>query len=156
MTATEKSSLYRNIHTTATSFIDSYKQAHATKSTGPLSSTTAPECRRYLAPSTIFAAAPHLANGWTNEGYEEHMKAEIEQIWTKVDLRIKRTVIDEFEKKADVYVLSNCTSSDGKTWPFEFVFMLEVNEDGTKVTRVDEYIDTGLAAQFLAAMSGGQ
>jgi hypothetical protein len=144
--------LYARMKQTAEEFVDSYKQDRCGKDITALSSTKTPKCKHHFQPATLFAVAPNLAAGRTTSEYEAQILHEITEVFKSWKVATNSVIVDERAKKAVVHsthTMHTGSDGDGKTYAFEFMFTLHMTENGSKVTKVEQYIDTALAGQLM-------
>lgn len=95
--------VYERMHQTASDFIASYDQSKCQSDIHLLSSTLGKDCRRYFAPQSMFSQIPVLAEGRTNEQYEEQMRPELTNLWSKWHVDVQDIVVDQPKRKAVVW-----------------------------------------------------
>ncbi|KAK5708447.1 hypothetical protein LTR97_000988 [Elasticomyces elasticus] len=142
--------LYERIHQTTTDFLDSYNQDKVSKDIKALSATLTLDCKRYYLPISIVSYAPALAAGSTNEQYEAQMQPEFSEVWDHWHSEVKDIVVDVRARKSVSDMITYMTTKKGKKYEFEMVFKLQLTDDGTKVSKVEEFVDTALAGQVIA------
>jgi ketosteroid isomerase-like protein len=151
--------LYSRIHKTAQDFIDSYKEEKCGKDITTLSATRTPNCRQFFLPSSLLAYAPVLAAGRTNSEYEAQILHEITTVFKSWDVTTKSITVDDRVKKAVVYSSHAMHtgargSGEGKTYVFDFVYILHMTGDGSKVEKIEQFVDTALAGQLMQDHAG--
>ncbi|KAK3066447.1 hypothetical protein LTR53_017205 [Teratosphaeriaceae sp. CCFEE 6253] len=152
--ATPPHDLYERIRATMLDFLASYDQGAAGKAVKALSRTLTPDCRRYLLPISIAKQAPALAAGTSNEEYEQMMLPEFTHVWDHWHIETRDILVDERARKAVANTVNYMTSKQGQTYDMEFVWKLQVTADGTKVEKVEEFVDTAVVAQVIADQKG--
>jgi hypothetical protein len=147
-----QSNLYQAIRNTATKTVLSYTQENCGSHLSALSATLTPTCKRYFRPSSFFAGSPEMASyGLSNAEYEARMAPEIAALETwRVD--IKKIIVDEAERTAMVRSDNYLTLKGRKEVLLEFVFILDMDETGEKVDKVEQYMDTAECYKYLQMM----
>jgi hypothetical protein len=147
--SSEKGDLYTVIRTTAQAFVDSYKQDNCGKDITALSSTRTPDCRHFFLPSTLLATAPVLASGRTNAEYEAQILHEITHVFKTWDVITNGIVVDERQMTAVVSSSHRMVTGERKEYVFDFLFTLTMTDDGKRVRRIEQFVDTALAGQLM-------
>ncbi|KAK4500149.1 hypothetical protein PRZ48_008335 [Zasmidium cellare] len=77
----------------------------------------------------------------SNDGYKHLFDNVLKPGLAKLEIQAVSSTYDVDQKKASVYGTLEC---DGLAGPkkTDFVMMFSFNEDGTKIARIDEYLDT--------------
>lgn len=147
--AVDMTELYQRIHHTAMNFVMSYSQERCGADIKALSSTLSPDCRRFFAPASMWQTVPSLAKGRTNEEYEQQMIPELTQLYASWHVEIKDIVVDEPARKAVTWSVHYCTTKQGKEYPFEIMFTLNMNQTGDRIDRIVEFVDGWQAHTFM-------
>jgi hypothetical protein len=147
-----QSNLYQAIRNTATKTVLSYTQENCGSHLSAFSATLTPTCKRYFHPSSFFAGSPEMASyGLSNAEYEARMAPEIAVLETwRVD--IKKIIVDEAERTAMVRSDHYLTLKGRKEVLLEFVFILDMDETGEKVDKVEQYMDTAECYKYMQMM----
>lgn len=145
------SGLYFQLHQTAEAFINSYDQEKCAEDITNLSTTLTPDCKRYISPSNTDDGSPALSNS----DYETLQSREFSLAAAR-SIEIRDITVDEVQRKAAVYSLHRITlneESGGKTWEFEIMFTLWMTREGTKIERINQFVDSQAAARFREEVS---
>lgn len=87
-------------------------------------------------------------DGLTNEAYEKLVAWQI-TIVEKWSVEITEVLIDETKRSAMIWGKYTSTLKEpAQTFHLEFVQVLHMNESGTSVDKVVEFLDTAEAKQF--------
>jgi hypothetical protein len=150
--ANTQSHLYQIIYDTASKTVLSYSQENLGSEISALSATLSPACKRYIAPSSFFAAAPDMANyGMRNAEYEAHMAPEMAMLETW-RIEIKKIVVDEAQRAATTWSNHYLAIKGREEVLLGFVFMLDMNEKGEKVDKIVQFIDTAECVKYVQMM----
>lgn len=146
------SNIYQTIHNTATKTVLSYTQEKCGADMSVFSATLTPTCKRYFRPSSFFAGSPEMASyGLSNAEYEARIAPEIAVLETwRID--IKKIIVDEVERTAIVRSDHHLTMKGRKEVLLEFVFILDMDETGEKVDKVEQYMDTAGCYNYMQIM----
>lgn len=66
-----------------------------------------------------------------------------------------RTVIDEATRRVVLYAEGNNSLKGIGLYEMEYIFSITVNEDGTLVEKIDEFVDSQTLAGFTAQLGPG-
>jgi len=145
------SNLYQTIHKTATKTVLSYTQEKCGADLSVFSATLTPTCKRYFRPSSFAGSLEMASYGLSNAEYEARMAPEIAILETwRVD--IKKIIVDEVERSAMVRSDHHLTMKGRKEVLLEFVFILDLDETGEKVDKVEQYMDTAECYKYMQIM----
>jgi len=75
---------------------------------------------------------------------------EFTHVWKEWQVEIKDILVDERARKSVGHMVTHMTTKGGQRYDFEFIFKLLLTEDGTQIEKVEEFVDTALAAQVMA------
>ena len=64
---------------------------------------------------------------------------------------VKNTVVDEETRQVTMHATSSAMTSLGE-YGNEYVLMLRMTEDGTKVEKFDEFVDSKYSSEFITAL----
>jgi hypothetical protein len=144
--------LYTAIESSTKAFFGDLDEAIRVKNTTILSRTLAPDCNRSLAPDSLIRTFG-MPEGfsWTNEAYEQHMKPEV-AIMEHATSEILFTAVDT-QKRTSVARVAHHTKLRGKdAVRLEMVWFLDWNEDGSKVKKIVEFVDTAESIKIAQSM----
>ncbi|KAJ7323040.1 hypothetical protein DFH08DRAFT_888609 [Mycena albidolilacea] len=144
--------LYTAIESSTKAFFGDLEEAIRVKNTTILSRTLAPDCSRSLAPESLIRTFG-MPEGfsWTNEAYEQHMKPEV-AIMEHATYEILFTAVDS-QKRKSVARVAHHTKLRGKdAVRLEIVWFLDWNEDGSKVKKIAEFVDTAESIKIAQSM----
>lgn len=146
---TTQTPLYQILQDTATKFIFSYSQSeYEYRGTSTLSTTLAPTCKRYIAPSSYLGVVA-ASHGLSNAEYEAHMAPELALLETW-RVEVKDIVVDETKKTAVAWSDHYCTMKGRKEYKLEFMCMLDMDDTGDKINKIVAFIDTAECAKYMA------
>ncbi|KAH8886460.1 hypothetical protein GQ53DRAFT_599191, partial [Thozetella sp. PMI_491] len=128
------------IRNTTKDFLQSYVQASATKDMTRLSAQLTPDCARHLGPPyyLVGLGAPPTFT-MTNAEYESEFGTM--EFYTFDSHDLFDLVVDTEKRRSAVRSELNGTFFDGNSLSRSFVWFLDFNEDGTKITQVYQYND---------------
>ncbi|KAI0545343.1 hypothetical protein F4679DRAFT_588648 [Xylaria curta] len=139
------------MESTVTHFLDSPAQALAAQDSSLYLATLTEECTHYLRPLQSVASNPLLKAVKSNEEYKALMESALPTIEdTRVE--IKEFVIDPLKQKASV-LAEHCTKIVSvEANIMEITWFLDFTEDGNRISRVVEFIDTAIATKRIVNM----
>ncbi|KAF5023418.1 hypothetical protein F66182_4518 [Fusarium sp. NRRL 66182] len=142
--------LRRSIENTVRQFISAYQEAGEQNDPSLINRDVDPDCTREFLPEALldfFGAPP----GWAsdNDAYEKA---------TANDLRVGRVkratlsnlTIDTEALKAAGTSVAEMDLKDGETIIMEHAWVFDLNEDGSKITKVVEFCDQDAVRKFMA------
>ncbi|KAI2638021.1 hypothetical protein GGS26DRAFT_438160 [Hypomontagnella submonticulosa] len=140
--------LRATIESTLAAFFESYTLAARHKDASLISTTLSTDCKRYLKPSSFTAAYPFVKAVETNAEYEARMRPEIATL-EEARFKILESVIDPAKRKASAS--TECWLKMAGTDPttMEICWYLDFTDDGKKISRVVEFIDTATSAKVI-------
>ncbi|KAK4502298.1 hypothetical protein PRZ48_005723 [Zasmidium cellare] len=134
--------------TAARAFLESYNQAFATRDAKCLSRTLTPDCKRDFAPPSLVELIPSLAKGLSVAEFEKVEGANIANHDVYVN-RIRDMTVDERERKVVIFTNRHAVYKDGREINIPQVNTLWMTEDGMKVKRVLQFLDSLLAKNVM-------
>ena len=139
---------------TINAFLDNNTQAVKTKDASLLSAILTNDCIRSYRPLSFVNRYPQvLKPHLTNEDYETHMRIDFEYM-KDVSQNISRTVIDTTQRAAVIWTEQTITMADGSKKVIEIIWDLSFTEDGGRVSRVVEFVDTYESTKVLEQVLG--
>ncbi|KAI1355961.1 hypothetical protein F5Y01DRAFT_310146 [Xylaria sp. FL0043] len=143
--------LRATMESTVTQFLNCPAQALAARDPSLFLATLTEDCTRNLRPLAFVTANPALKAVRSNEEHKALMESALHTMEdTRVE--IKDLVIDPVQRKASV-LAEHCTKIVGvEANLLEVAWFLDFTEDGKRISRVTEFIDTATAAGRVADM----
>ncbi|KAI8956181.1 hypothetical protein F4801DRAFT_525714 [Xylaria longipes] len=134
-----RSVLQRTIDT----FLENNMIAVKTKDTSLFSIALSEDCVRMYRPLSLVKRYPQFFKfQLSNADYEAQMKIEL-QTMREVSQNITRTVIDTTQRRASIHTEQTIFTFDGHSEnTVEVIWDLDFTEDGTRISRVFEIVDT--------------
>lgn len=142
------SSLYIRLQSTARAFLESYNQAHATQNAKHLPKLLTLDCKRDFGPPSFVKLVPSLANGLTVEDFEKIEGANIAHDHV-YENRIKDMTVDERERKVVILTNRHAVYKDGREIDIPQMNTLWMTEDGMKVKKISQFLDSLLAKNVM-------
>ena len=139
------------METTLKTFLENYHVAVRDKNISILSDVLSPDCKRYLKPSGFVEAHSFMKAVETNAEYEARMMPEFGTM-EETRVKILESVIDPVNRKASARAEHWTKIVNNEPTTLEVCWWLDFTDDGTKVSRVVEFIDTAVATQMIADM----
>lgn len=137
---------------TATAFMENNTQAVKQRNLTLLSAILTADCIRSYRPLSSVSRYPQfLKSEMTNADYEQQMSAELRTMMD-VSQRVTRTVIDTEQRAAVLWAEVTLTMVDGSSKFVEVIWDLSFTEDGTRVHRILEFMDTWESTKVLEVM----
>ncbi|KAI0110943.1 hypothetical protein GGR51DRAFT_510584 [Nemania sp. FL0031] len=143
--------LHTAIERTVVQFLNGPAQAVAAKDPLLFHATLTADCAHYLRPLAFVAANPSFKAVKSNEEHKALMEPALSTM-ENTRVEIKELVIDPVKRKASV-LAEHCTKIVGvEENVLEVTWFLDFTEDGKRISRVTEFIDTATAARRVADM----
>ncbi|KAI1390888.1 uncharacterized protein F4822DRAFT_394741 [Hypoxylon trugodes] len=137
---------------TIDAFVENNTLAVKKKDSSLFSAVLADDCVRIYRPRSFVERYPQFFKAQiTNADYEAQMKIEL-QTMQDVSQKITRTVIDTTERRAVIWSEQTITTPSGAQNQVELLWDLSFTEDGTRVTQIQEFVDTFEATKLLEQM----
>ncbi|KAI1071599.1 hypothetical protein LB507_005490 [Fusarium sp. FIESC RH6] len=133
--------LRATIENTARNFLNAYKEVGEANDPSLINRDVTEDCKRYFLPKGVMElfGAPN-GGPCDNATYESALTWDMAKSrFTKTD--IANLVIDTEARKAAMTSITQIKYHDGDTHELEHSWVLEFNEDGTKVSNVIEFCD---------------
>ncbi|CAO2655477.1 Nn.00g105410.m01.CDS01 [Neocucurbitaria sp. VM-36] len=148
--------LYDQMAETSKSFVLSHLDAYLAQDTSILSRDLVPEAHRRIGPAT-FEQKFH-PNGWSNVQYEESLVAKF-RAFKGMKIQINNVTVDTKQQRASVHsshIWTQSTAGQVWDWPMEFMWILDFNKEGDKVTKILQFVDTHNAMSFGRKIQQGE
>jgi hypothetical protein len=145
-------SLYDTIEATTRSFISCYEDATMVHNPTVLSRHCTATCERRLAPASVLrklGMPPDLV--WSNADYEARLRTELVDT-ESVKCEVLDLAVDERKRTSVARVAHRCKLTGKPVVLLEFVWTLKLDESGTKVTSLVEFVDTAESLRYLELM----
>lgn len=152
--ASSNENLHATMESTFKAFLECYPQSVRAKDPSLLLTMLAPECVRYLKPESFLAKHPFVKASETNAEYEAHMAPEI-VLMEEARGKILDIVVDPAKRKLSARV-EHWIKLIGKDQPstLEICWFVDLTEDGKKISRIVEFIDTYVATKMAEDLAG--
>ncbi|KAI0449314.1 hypothetical protein F5B21DRAFT_494637 [Xylaria acuta] len=144
-----RSVLQRTIDT----FLENNMLALKNKDISLFSIALSEDCVRMYRPLSLIRRYPQFFKPeLKNADYEAQMKIEM-QTMREVSQKITRTVIDTAQRRASIHSEQTVVTFDGHSENIvEVIWDLDFTEDGTKISRVLEIVDTYESTRIIEEM----
>lgn len=137
---------------TADAFVENNTLGVKNKDTSLFSAILTEDCVRMYRPLSFTERYPQFFKTHiTNADYEAQMKMEL-QTMHEVSQKVTRTVIDSTERRATIWTEQTITTPDKSQRKVEVIWDLDFTEDGSKVSRIMEFVDTYESTKMLEQM----
>ncbi|KAK4213901.1 hypothetical protein QBC37DRAFT_315465 [Rhypophila decipiens] len=145
----DDSNLRDILQETTAAFIDNNTQAVKQKDPSLFSAILTEDCIRSYRPKSFVARYPEFFKSQiTNADYEAQMQLDL-QTMKDVTQNVTRTLIDTTERAAVIWTEQTITMPDGSTKSVEVIWDLSFTQDGTRVKRILEFVDTWESTKVL-------
>ena len=144
----ENNDLKERIEATVKSYITCFIDAKAQNDTSLVNRNTVPDCTRQMLPS-------HLGGGATmsNDDYEKIFAHGV-TLGGMYEHNATNLVIDVGNRKAAVTTVADFVFINGDKLVMEFAWFLRLNDDGSKITKIIEFVDSDMFLKFKAKKEG--
>ncbi|KAK0715386.1 hypothetical protein B0H67DRAFT_665524, partial [Lasiosphaeris hirsuta] len=117
--------------------------------------TLTPDCVRHIKPASFLTGLGAPADlSFTPQAYQEVFSGEMPFAQTK-SVQISDVTIDMTSRKAAATVVYvNEFVDDGERVTLEFAFFLSFTEDGSQITKILEWVDSGDCPKYQAKVHG--
>ncbi|OAA56268.1 hypothetical protein SPI_07879 [Niveomyces insectorum RCEF 264] len=146
------STLYAAIEATVRDFMASFEDATRLSDPAPLTRACAPDCAWRIAPAAFLLTAgadPDAA--MTNAAYEAHMAGEL-SLLESARCDILQTCVDTAALKATARVAHHLKIPARESVCLEFCWLFELTEDGGKIAKIVQFVDTAECQKFVRLM----
>jgi len=128
-------------------FLDGYIDGR--NDTTKLSAVLTPDCLRTFAPLSFLQSIGAPADtALDNKSYEDFYASELSVAWAKSLDEAPNVVIDVEAKTAAATTVYTNEFSDGETFRLEFAWFVTFSEDGERVRKVLEWVDSGATKRY--------
>jgi hypothetical protein len=142
MAPTDSDPLRQAIEHTLHKFLMSYQNASTHNDASFISSALAPDCVRCFGPSSFLKAVGAPVDfTFSNEPYQAQFAKEMTVVSIK-RVEISNVCIDTASRKAAATTSYHGEFSDGEQITMEFAWFLTFSEDGNRLTKILEYVDS--------------
>jgi hypothetical protein len=148
--------LYDKMAETSKAFVLSHLEAYLAQDTSILSRDLAPDAHRRVGPAVF--EQEFRPNGWTNAEYEETLAPKF-RAFKGMKLEVNDVTVDTKKLRATVHsshIWTQSTAGQLWDWPMEFIWILDLNQEGDKVTKILEFVDTHNAMTFGRKIKQGE
>ncbi|KAJ4269879.1 hypothetical protein NW762_001548 [Fusarium torreyae] len=142
----ENNELKERIEATVKSYITCFIDARAQNDTSLVNRNTAPDCTRQMLPSPLRGGAT-----MTNDDYEKVIAHGL-QLGGMYGHNATDLVIDVGNRKVAVTTVANFVFKNGDKVAMDFAWFLHLNDDGSKITKIVEFVDSDLFLKVKAKM----
>ncbi|KAI1105756.1 hypothetical protein F4804DRAFT_303433 [Jackrogersella minutella] len=140
--------LYAVMEATLMEFLENYLIAVRTKDVSSLSATLTPECTRHLKPANFVTAYPFIKAVETNADYEARMAPEL-ALMEDTHHKVLNYVVDPVRRTASAYSEHWTKLANQEPTSIEICWYVDFTEDGSKISRIVEFIDTAAATRMV-------
>jgi hypothetical protein len=148
--------LYNQMTEISKALVLSYLESFLAKDTSILSRDLVPEAHRRV--GLVVFEQRYRPKGWTNVECEENLKPKFEAL-KDMKLEINDVLVDTKRLRTTVnssHVWTQSTNGQLWDWPTEFLWILNLTEDGGKVTKILEFVDTHSAMTYGGEIKAGE
>ncbi|OTB01030.1 hypothetical protein M426DRAFT_323812 [Hypoxylon sp. CI-4A] len=153
--ASSTDNIRSTIESTVFEFLNGQTITPTQKDTSRLLATLLPECEWHLAPSSFTARHPFLKAVRSVAEQEAHFKREIgimEEAGYKV---LDSILIDTTAKRASFRVELWAKINNRERSTVEVCWFLDFTDDGKKIKRATEFVDTFVSSKMIDEMASG-
>ncbi|KAI2627377.1 hypothetical protein GGS26DRAFT_561568 [Hypomontagnella submonticulosa] len=140
------------MESTISEFLEGSGMAIASKDASLLSTALTPDCSRHLRPNDFVARYPFVKAVESNTEHDARMVSAIKTM-EETRVNIIETIIDPARRKASIYSEHWTKIVGCEANALEICWFLDFTEDGKKISRVIEFIDTASATRRIEAMT---
>jgi len=143
-------SMRSTIEATVADFMKSYEDAVSASDASILSRTLAADCTRQLAPAALLRnLGMPVDMSMGNEAYEQHMAGEL-HLLESVGIETLDLSVDAERRRAGARSANDLKLAGKGVFRLEFCWFLDFSDDGRKITKVVQFVDSAEAPKFLA------
>ena len=139
---------YDKMAETSRAFVMSHLDAYLAQDTSILSRNLAADAHRRVGPLKF--ELEFRPKGWSNVEYEDTLATKF-AAFKDMKLEINDVTVDTMKQRSTVHsshIWTQSTAGQLWDWPMEFIWILDLNKEGDKVTRILEFVDTHAAMTF--------
>lgn len=104
-----------------------------------------PDCMRYILPSTLGHSPTN------NEQYRSHLE-KLKPIFSNFSLTVNDILEDKEASRICMYLRARADTLAGE-YINEYMWTLDFDQSGTKITKVNEFVDTNMNRDFWPKLS---
>ncbi|KAF5677346.1 hypothetical protein FHETE_1859 [Fusarium heterosporum] len=134
--ASTQNDIKANIEVTVESYLATFVDAKAQNDPTIANRNTTTDCVRQMLPSTLGGGAT-----MNNDDYEKVFAQGMEFAAMKTNTP-SDVVVDVDGRKAAVTAVAELETSGGQKFSLDFAWFLHLNEDGTKIKKIVEFVDS--------------
>lgn len=134
--------LYDQMAETSKAFVLDHLDAYLAQDPSILSRHLHPDAHRRVGPARF--EQDFRPDGWSNGEYEECLAPKL-RITKGMKLEINDVLVDTKKLRATVHsshLWTLPTAGQSSSWSMEFIWVLDMNKEGDKVTKILEFVDT--------------
>jgi hypothetical protein len=136
------SDLYETIEATTRFFLKSYEEAERAKDGGLVTRALHPGCKRQVMPASFIRENPKRGDGSTdNATYRKEVQREVE-ILDDLKVDILYVCVDTRRLMSTAHAAFRCHLESYGWVLMEQVWTFHFTEDGTKIVKLDEFVDS--------------
>ncbi|KAK0640669.1 hypothetical protein B0T16DRAFT_201063 [Cercophora newfieldiana] len=141
--------LHARITTTLNEFLNGYVEAGTKSDASLLSTVLSPTCTREVAPASFLTALGMPTDlAFTNKQYEAMFAKELPVSRPTGLESVINVVVDVISKTAAATCVYMAEFGDGVKEKMQFAWFLELDDEGARITKVLEFVDTMTAARY--------
>ncbi|TGJ80816.1 hypothetical protein E0Z10_g7960 [Xylaria hypoxylon] len=150
--ASSTEDLRATIESTVTQFLSGPARALAANDASVYLAALTEDCEHHLRPLAFVAANPPLKSVKSNEEQKAQLEAAFVTTEEFKHVNIRELVIDLEKRKASVLAEHHTKIIGAEANTLEITWFFDFTEDGKRISRVSEFIDTATAEKRLADM----
>ncbi|KAM0336734.1 hypothetical protein ACHAPQ_003886 [Fusarium lateritium] len=136
MTSTQDSDIKANIEATVNSYLATFIEAKAQNDPSLVNRNTTPDCIRQMLPTSLSGGG-----SMNNEDYEKVFTQGMSFAAMKKNTA-SDMIIDVDARKASVTAVAELEKTGGDAFSLDFAWFLHLNEDGSKIKKIVEFVDS--------------
>jgi hypothetical protein len=150
--ASSTEDLRATIESTVTKFLNGPAQALAANDASAFLAALTADCEHHLRPLAFVAANPQFKAVKSNEEQKALLQAVLATTEEFKQVDIRELAIDLEKRKASVLAEHHTKIIGAEANTLEVTWFLDFTEDGKRISRVSEFIDTATAEKRIANM----
>lgn len=151
-TAINSDALRKVIEDTTRAFLNSYSDATAANDAALNTRLLTPDCTRILRPESFFKARGR-ASVLSNADYEDILALDL-SIGGMENLAVSDVTVDAGSRRSSATSVWDMVFRDSDRAKMEVAWFLEFTADGTRITRIVEYVDPSVIVRTLEKLNG--
>ncbi|KAM0205823.1 hypothetical protein ACHAQI_008826 [Fusarium lateritium] len=136
MTSTQETDIKANIEATVNSYLATFIDAKPQNDPSLVNRNTTPDCIRQMLPTSLSGGG-----SMNNEDYEKVFTQGMSFAAMKKNIA-SDMIIDVDARKASVTAVAELEKSGGDTFSLDFAWFLHLTEDGSKIKKIVEFVDS--------------